>query len=56
MWQLDRAATKASSGSTAASSDRGGGIMGEGADDPRTTAPPSKRQSWPRPYLLSLKG
>lgn len=47
MWQLLRAATSASSGSTAAGSDIGSGTL-DGAEDPRTVAPPSKRQSWAR--------
>ncbi len=48
MWQLLRAATSASSGSTAVGSDSGVGTRADGADEPRTTAPPSKRQSWAR--------
>ena len=37
----------ASSGSTPAGSDIGTGTL-EGADDPGTTAPPSKLQEWAR--------
>jgi hypothetical protein len=47
MWQLDREATIASSGSTAEASDRGTGTPA-GDDDPGTTAPPSKVQLWAR--------
>ena len=47
MWQLDREAIIASSGSTAEASDIGRGTL-DGADDPGTTAPPSKVQVWAR--------
>ena len=43
MWQLDREAIIASSGSTAEASDIGTGTL-SGADDAGTTAPPSKVQ------------
>jgi hypothetical protein len=54
MWQLDSAATSASSGSTASSADIGSGTD-EGADDAGTSTPPSKRQVWRRLYLPSRK-
>jgi hypothetical protein len=41
MWQLDREAIMASSGSTPAGSDMGSGTL-DGADEAGTTAPPSK--------------
>src|SRR5690606_30648725 len=47
--------TMASSGSTAEASDIGRGTF-SGADDPGTTAPPSKRQTWAREYRLPRKG
>jgi len=42
MWQLESDATKASSGSTACASDIGNGTD-DGADEPGTSMPPSKR-------------
>jgi hypothetical protein len=47
MWQLDAAATRASSGSTAAGSDIGTGTD-NGDDDAGTVSPPSKRHSCAR--------
>jgi hypothetical protein len=44
MWQLEIAATNASSGSTAAASEYGSGTEC-GDDDPATSAPPSKRHA-----------
>ena len=54
MWHEDSAATKASSGSTASSLDKGSGTT-FGELEAGTTVPPSKRHSWARVYLLSLK-
>ncbi|MNN79796.1 hypothetical protein D3C81_1964700 [compost metagenome] len=45
----------ASSGSTPAGSDIGTGTPA-GDEEPGTTAPPSKRQTWARLYRLSMKG
>jgi diguanylate cyclase (GGDEF)-like protein len=47
MWQLERAATKASSGSTASVTDIGSGTT-SGEADAGTLTPPSKRHSCPR--------
>ncbi len=47
MWQLESAATKASSGSTASARDSGNGTT-EGEADAATSMPPSKRHAWPR--------
>ncbi len=47
MWQLEMAATSASSGSTAAGSEYGSGTE-SGELDPGTTAPPSNVQVWAR--------
>jgi len=47
MWQLERAATRASSGSTAASTDIGTRTTC-GEDEAGTSTPPSKCQVWPR--------
>jgi len=47
MWQLDSEATKASSGSTAASTDIGTRTT-LGEEEAGTSMPPSKRQVWPR--------
>ncbi len=55
MWHEESAATSASSGSTAVGSDSGT-RTDDGALEPFTTAPPSKRHSWAREYLLSLNG
>jgi hypothetical protein len=44
MWQLAIAATKASSGSTAAGTDHGAGTT-EGDADAATVVPPSNRHS-----------
>ncbi|BCR22963.1 hypothetical protein KAM426_04900 [Aquipseudomonas alcaligenes] len=44
MWQLDNEATKASSGSTAATSEQGNGTTC-GEDDAGTSTPPSNRQT-----------
>jgi hypothetical protein len=46
-WQLDRLATKASSGSTAPASDIGSGTTA-GEEDAGTTVPPSKCHVWAR--------
>ena len=54
MWQLETAATKASSGSTAAGSDQGS-FTECGELEPGTTAPPSKRHWWARLYCWSVK-
>ena len=54
MWQLDREAMKASSGSTAAGSEKGV-LTTWGELEAATTAPPSKRHTWRREYLLSTK-
>jgi hypothetical protein len=54
MWQDDSEATNASSGSTASARDNGSGTTC-GELDAGTVTPPSKRQSWPREYLLSVK-
>src|SRR5262245_40311469 len=55
MWHDESAATSASSGSTAVGSDIGT-RTDAGALDAFTTAPPSKRHSCAREYLLSLNG
>jgi hypothetical protein len=47
MWQLDSAATNASSGSTAEGSENGARTT-SGELDPGTSVPPSKRQRWRR--------
>ena len=47
MWQLDKDATKASSGSTPAGSDHGARTV-KGDDEPMTRAPPSKASQWRR--------
>jgi hypothetical protein len=47
MWQLEIAATNASSGSTASARDRGGGTKA-GEADAATLTPPSKRHSCAR--------
>jgi hypothetical protein len=53
MWQLESDATKASSGSTADSIEKGNGtICGE--EEARTTAPPSKLQECAREYFPSI--
>ena len=44
MWQLEMAATSASSGSTADGSEQGTGTE-SGDDDPGTSAPPSNRHT-----------
>ena len=55
MWQLDKAATKASSGSTASARENGS-RTDSGEEEAGTVTPPSKAQVWPRLYLLSVKG
>ena len=47
MWQLESAATSASSGSTAASTDIGTRTT-FGEEEAGTSMPPSKRQLWAR--------
>jgi hypothetical protein len=47
MWHDDSAATKVSSGSTAAASDQGSGTT-DGDAEPGTSTPPSKRSTWRR--------
>src|SRR5262245_65820803 len=54
MWQEDSEATNASSGSTASGLESGTGTT-PGELEAVTTLPPSKRHSWAREYLLSLK-
>src|SRR5581483_6137349 len=54
MWQLDSAATRASSGSTASARDRGR-RTDDGAEEAGTVMPPSNDQVWARLYLPSLK-
>lgn len=53
IWQLDRVATNASSGSTFSAMENGRGTT-SGDDDAATTAPPSNSHAWPRLYLLSV--
>src|SRR5262245_64988202 len=55
MWHEDSAATRASSGSTAAGFDSGTRTT-EGELDAGTTVPPSNRHSCAREYRLSLNG
>src|ERR1044071_7454563 len=50
MWQLDTAAINASSGSTFAPLEYGGGTM-DGDDDAGTVSPPSKLHVCSREYL-----
>jgi hypothetical protein len=50
MWQLEIAATNASSGSTAAGLDQGAGTT-DGEAEPGTVVPPSKAQVCSREYL-----
>ena len=47
MWQLDTAATNASSGSTASSRERGSGTT-DGDEDAATVMPPSNDHEWLR--------
>jgi hypothetical protein len=54
MWQLDTAATYASSGSTLAGLDQGAGTT-EGDGDAGTTTPPSKVHVCSREYLPFTK-
>src|SRR5262245_30090617 len=54
MWQLDRDATNASSGSTASGFEYGGGTTC-GDELAGTSKPPSKRQRCSRLYRLSTK-
>src|SRR5688572_3923686 len=55
MWQLERLATNASSGSTAFSTEYGSGTTC-GDADAGTSMPPSKCQRCARLYLLSVNG
>ena len=47
MWQLEVAATSASSGSTASATEYGTFTV-RGDEEARTVAPPSNDHSWPR--------
>jgi hypothetical protein len=53
MWQLEREATKASSGSTARGSEYGSGTT-DGDDEPGTSTPPSNISLCARLYRLSM--
>ena len=48
MWQLETAATNASSGSTASATEIRQRARSSGDDDAGTAMPPSKLQLWPR--------
>ena len=54
MWQLESAATNASSGSTASAREYGS-RTDSGEDEAGTVMPPSNDHVWPRLYLMSAE-